>query len=325
MVNKNKLLFAAKFIISFGLLSALLWTMRNDINKIIDILKNSNKLFFMVALSLHIPLVAVLAYRLKLLMSAQKIFLPLKDFIYLTFIGFFFNNFLPTAIGGDVAKAYYAGKKTNNNVASYAAVVSDRLLGFIAIILIATIGLIFIGRTLVNEKIIYALSFVFLCGIFLVTMLFFKKNNISKDTVIKKDGILDKLKSKILKLYSAINTYRDKPAFLIKIVLFSAFMQACNIVGIYFFILSVGGYMPLLKLFLIVPIIWSVSMLPSLNGLGVREGAFIYFLKSDIGAERAFAISMLWLGLIIFYSIIGGVLHLICPVKIRREESGANG
>jgi len=325
MVSKNKLLLAVKSIISFGLLSVLVWTMRNDIGKILDILKNSNKLFFAIAMTINMCLVVVLSYRLKLVMSVQKVSLPMKDFIYLTFIGFFFNNFMPTAIGGDVAKAYYAAKKTNNNVASYAAVASDRLFGLIAIILIAMIGLVFVGKTLVNEKIIYALSLVFIGAIFLIIMLFFKKSSVSKDAITEKRGVLNKLKNKILKLYNAINIYRNRPAFLIKIVLLSAIMQICTIIGIYFYVLCVGGNIPLLKLFLIIPVVWAVSMLPSLNGLGVREGAFIYFLKSDIGTDRAFAISMLWLGLIIFYSIIGGVLHLVYPVKIKQEGGGGDG
>ena len=325
MVSKNKLLFAVKSIISFGLISVLLWTMRNDIGKILDILKNSNKLFFALAMTIHMCLVIVLSYRLKLMMSVQKISLPMKDFIYLTFIGFFFNNFMPTAIGGDVAKAYYATKKTNNSIGSYAAIASDRFFGLIAIILLAMIGLIFVGKTLVNEKIIYALSLVFAGAIFLVIMLFFKKSNISKDAIIEKRGLLNKLKSKILKLYSAINIYRNRPAFLIKIVLLSAIMQIGTIAGVYFYVLCIGGNIPLLKLFIIMPMVWAVSMLPSLNGLGVREGAFIYFLKPDIGTERAFAISMLWLGLIICYSIIGGALHLLCPVKIKQEGSNTDG
>tara|TARA_Y100000031_G_C8135215_1_gene344895 strand:- start:398 stop:586 length:189 start_codon:yes stop_codon:yes gene_type:complete len=57
-------------------------------------------------------------------------------------------------------------------------------------------------------------------------------------------------------------------------------------------------------------------MLPSLNGLGVREGAFVYFLKGDIGKDMGFSVSLLWLGMVLFYGIIGGVLHMIFPVKV---------
>jgi uncharacterized membrane protein YbhN (UPF0104 family) len=65
-----------------------------------------------------------------------------------------------------------------------------------------------------------------------------------------------------------------------------------------------------------VPLVWAVSMLPSLNGLGVREGAFVYFFKGYIGPEKAFAVSLLWLGMIMMNSLIGGVYQLVYPVKI---------
>lgn len=78
--------------------------------------------------------------------------------------------------------------------------------------------------------------------------------------------------------------------------------------------------MPISRLLLIIPIIWTVSMLPSLNGLGVREGAFVYFLKGYIGTEKAFAISLLWLGLIIFYSIVGGIYQLLYPSRMTERS-----
>lgn len=309
---------ALRFIVSFGLLAALLWIMRKDIGDIGLILKNSNKAFFIAALLINIPLTALMGLRLKLLLSGQKIHIRMKDAVYLTFIGFFFNNFLPTAIGGDIAKAYYASKKTNNKLGSYAAVLSDRLFGFLATISIAIIGLIFLGRALNNQALVYGISLVFIASIVMIFLLFNKK---AESQMFDKKGIVNKIREKFYKLYSTVNLYRDDPFLLVRIVLLSIFMQGCAIVSVYLFVLSVGGNLPLLKLFLIIPLVWAVSMLPSINGLGVREGAFVYFLKGDIGAERAFAISLLWLGVVMLYSIAGGVLHLIYPVKGEIEDN----
>lgn len=115
---KNKLSAILRFVISFGLLAALVWIMRKDASDVLRILKSSNKMFILGAVVLNLLLSGAVAYRLKLLMSGQGILLPIKDAVYLTFIGYFFNNFLPTAIGGDLAKAYYASKKTDNKIAS---------------------------------------------------------------------------------------------------------------------------------------------------------------------------------------------------------------
>jgi glycosyltransferase 2 family protein len=313
---KNRLSIILRFAVSFGLLFLLVWIMRKDAKEVIGIFKGSDKTLLLFAVLINIPLSIAVAYRLKLLMSGQKILLSMKDAIYLTFIGYFFNNFLPTAIGGDIAKAYYASKKTNNKVASYAAVLTDRLLGLIATLLVALVGLLFIGKSIDNKFVIWAVPFVFFL---MVLILFFllKKNNGPANVSSEGKGIFNKIKEKSLKLYAAVNLYRNSPGILVKGIALSLLLQTLSIVSIYLLVLCIGGNMPLFRLFLIVPLVWAVSMLPSLNGLGVREGAFVYFLKGYIGPEKAFAISILWLGFIMMNSLIGGIYQLMYPVKIK--------
>ena len=110
MVKKKSIFIFLRSFVSFGFLLTLLWIMRGNIQNIANILKSSNKMFLFIAMCISMPLSAGLAFRLKLVMSGQNIRLPMKDFIYLTFVGYFFNNFFPTAIGGDIVKAYYAAK-----------------------------------------------------------------------------------------------------------------------------------------------------------------------------------------------------------------------
>lgn len=303
-----------RFTISFGLLAALVWLMHKDAIAVLNILKKSDKILFLIAILVNIPLSIVLAYRLKLVMIGQNIALSLKDAIYLTFIGYFFNNFLPTAIGGDVAKAYYASKKTNNKVASYAAVITDRLLGFFATLGIAILGIIFLGKELRNNAIVYAMYAIIIISI-IGTLFLLKKNNKSISDPVTKDA-LSVIKNKILRLQASISTYSEKPVLLLKTFGISLILQGLAISSVYLFVLCVGGSMPFVRLFLVIPLVWTISMLPSLNGLGVREGAFVYFLKGYIGPEKACAISILWLGLILVYSVIGGLFHLLYPLKI---------
>ena len=52
-------------------------------------------------------------------MNAQNIFLNIKDVTCLTFVGQFFNNFMPTTIGGDVIKAHYASNVTKKRLETF--------------------------------------------------------------------------------------------------------------------------------------------------------------------------------------------------------------
>lgn len=316
---KNKLSIILRFVVSFGLLLLLLWIMRKDAKEVVGILKNSNKLIFLSAVGLNMLLSVVASYRLKLLMRGQSVKLSIKDAVYLTFIGYFYNNFLPTAIGGDIAKAYYASRKTNNKMASYAAVLADRILGLVSTLLIALLGLLFIGKSMDNKLIVWLVPFLFILTMATISILL-KKNYKFQETSPEKKGIIHAMKIKALKLYAAINLYRNKPRLLMEGIGISLIMQSMAIFSVYLFVLCIGGNVPLFRLFLIIPLVWAVSMLPSLNGLGVREGAFVYFLKGYIGAEKAFAVSLLWLSLIMIYSVIGGIFQLLYPAKLKGEN-----
>jgi glycosyltransferase 2 family protein len=318
---KSKLTVLLRFVISFGLLLLLIWLMRKDAGDVLGILKSSDKVFILISVLINILLSIVVAYRLKLLMSGQNIFLSIRYAVYLTFIGYFFNNFLPTAIGGDIAKAHYASRKTNNKVASYAAILADRILGLIATLLVALVGLVFIGKHMDNDFIMWSVLFAFILTVLMI-MFLLKKNNVTKMPPSGKKGIFNNIKEKLLKLYTAMNLYRNSPGLLVKGIALSLMLQFMSIISIYLLVLCVGSDIPLFRLFLVIPIVWAVSMLPSLNGLGVREGAFVYFLKGYIGAEKAFAVSLLWLGLIMLYSAIGGAMQLLCHFKFKTEMKG---
>lgn len=295
MVNKNKISILLKSIISFGLLLLLFWIMRNDMGKVLRILRTSDKNILILGLLTCIPMSIGLSLRLKLLLYAQKIMVSIRDAFYLTFIGFFFNNFFPTAIGGDVMKAHYASKKSASRAHSYAAVLVDRIMGLMACVSMAIIGLVFVGKDLANPGIVWAVVILFSFLIVSITLLLGKKSSfLLRDTGTR--SIFNKVREKLVKLYNAINSYRHNVETLLKTYILALFLQVLTAFCIYLFILSMGGAMHLFKLFFIIPLVWSISMLPSLNGLGVREGAFVYFLKGDLGTETAFSVSILWLG-----------------------------
>ena len=55
------------------------------------------------------------------------------------------------------------------------------------------------------------------------------------------------------------------------------------------------------------------GMLPSINGLGVREGAYVLLLGGIVGKEKAFALSILWLAVVMSLSLLGGLIYMLAP------------
>ena len=64
---------------------------------------------------------------------------------YLTslyFIGSFFNNFMPTSMGGDVFKIYALGKKIKDNALAFTSTFMERFTGMVVLVLISYFGLV---------------------------------------------------------------------------------------------------------------------------------------------------------------------------------------
>ena len=104
----KKLAFALlRVFISVALIIILLYIMRDKYDQILAVLKNTSLPVFLLAVLAFVLAVTLASFRLKLIINAQDMKIRFREAVSLTFIGYFFNNFLPTAIGGDVVKAYY--------------------------------------------------------------------------------------------------------------------------------------------------------------------------------------------------------------------------
>jgi phosphate/sulfate permease len=87
--------------------------------------------------------------------------------------------------------------------------------------------------------------------------------------------------------------------------------------------MSIGAYLPIVDVLLRMPIIGIVSLFPSINGLGLREGATVVFFAPMIGKEKALAVGILWFFILLVTSLIGGAIYALSPklwVKFREIE-----
>lgn len=251
-----------------------------------------------------------MSLRLLKVISVQEIRLTPKEATYLTLIGYFFNNFLPTSIGGDVVKAYYAGKKSNKKGPAFAGIFMDRFLAMIPFTFIPAFTLFFYHHRIDNKALIVVVYILFVSCLLLLGLLFNKKiaNHFAFAFRPFKEGLWQK---KIKQGYDFLNIYSRHKVVLLWSFVLSIFAQVAWILSVYFFSRAVGVEEVGIGVFLVVvPIVGIMSTLPSLNGLGIREGGFIYLLKAYMLPEKAFAISLLVLASLIAFGIIGGIIYV---------------
>ena len=227
------------------------------------------------------------------------------------FVGMFFNNFLPTMVGGDLVKGYYLYKYSNKGDVTLASIFMDRYSGFAALMCITALALI-PGYALIKGTALPGF-FVLLIGGFAAMSLVIWVGPLHSWAMRLMDKIhFYGINKKIDTFYRVLMGYKSHADILAKIFACSVVVQGGVIIGYYVLGSGLGMDIPLGYYFLFIPLTTVISMLPiSLSGLGIREGAFI-FLFTMVGAtkEQAITLSLLWFATAALVSMIGGVEYV---------------
>jgi uncharacterized protein (TIRG00374 family) len=131
-----------------------------------------------------------------------------------------------------------------------------------------------------------------------------------------------RLGERIQKFFDAIRFYSDSKMVYIKILLVSLVGQFLIIIKAYCLALALGINVTLLYMFLVVPISIILSMLPSINGIGFRDGGYVILL-AKVGVSKAAALSLSFLALFIpiLISVVGGILFMLQKKVVREEDA----
>lgn len=205
------------------------------------------------------------------------------------FVGLFFNLFLPTSIGGDLGKCYYLAGSRGDILRAMTTVLADRISGMIALLCIASIALSAGGPVMVP-----------------VWMTVFTLGG----TALLILGLLIPFAFPgLLRRYELPYRYWENPRFMAASLVASFFIQLSVVIISMIIGQAVDVAVPWEFYFVFIPLVTVAGMVPiSLNGLGVREGAYVYFLsQAGVVAPQALAFAVLWLILITSLNVLGGL------------------
>src|SRR5690242_18562485 len=88
-----------RVVVSFGAIGLVLWTQREHLHEALQILlKDVSWPYFILAVATYVVALAVITVRLQYVFRVQHIHLTFQETYYLTWIGLFFNLFLPSAV-----------------------------------------------------------------------------------------------------------------------------------------------------------------------------------------------------------------------------------
>jgi hypothetical protein len=313
---KNWLSFFAKAIVSI----ALIWYLLSitEFSAVIASLTSASPFWLVLAFITLILGKIITSYRWQILLKAQEIDIPLRFLIGSVFVGQFFNSFLPTTIGGDAMRAYDTAALSKDSTKSVVSVFADRLIGVFALALLAVAALLigFASGQDVSFYVIPVMLVFFLCSIG-VLLIFNARLYILLDQLLRLAHLV-KIAGKLEEAYRSFNILRNVPQVLAIAFLASLLLQI-NVILFYYFIgVSLDLGVSFLYFAMIVPVALVVLLVPfSINGIGIREGIFVYLL-TGLGVETREAIALSWIsfGLMLTQGIIGGIIFALRGIRL---------
>jgi uncharacterized membrane protein YbhN (UPF0104 family) len=302
-----------KLAVSIALLAVLF--SRVDVSRLWHSARQASVPWLLVALCLYFLTVCASTWRWRLLLHAQSIELGGRYLLGSYLVATFFNNFLPSNIGGDVIRIRDSSKAAGSMTLATTVVLTDRVIGLIGLVLVAALaasaGSATAGRA--PAPIWPAWLWV---G-FLVAA------GASAPAVLAPSGLMRLLQpltafhpewigERIAKLTSALERFRGRPGALGGCFLGALFVQASLIAYYVAVVRALHIDVRVVDLAVIVPISFVVQMIPvSVNGFGVREATFsLYFARLGVPIESAVLMSLVAAALVIAFSLTGAAVYV---------------
>ena len=138
--NKYRILIALKMMIAVTLIAVIV--SKVNLDDVWLAFRMADKWLIAGAFLLYFVGLCIIATRWKLLLRVQGVSASLFTLIKSMMVAFFFNNFLPSTIGGDAMRAYDTWKLGGDKTQSVSIVFIDRLFGVFTLFILALLALL---------------------------------------------------------------------------------------------------------------------------------------------------------------------------------------
>ncbi len=310
--GRRSIILALKISVSIVLLAILF--SRIDAARLWQSARQASPVWLLAALAMYGVNVVASVWRWHLLLQAQEVQVPTSTLAGSFLVAQFFNNFLPSNIGGDFFRIADTSKFTKSKTVATMVILADRVMGVMALVLIAAIGATSAGAIHPAATPIWP---IWLWAGFVAAAA------ASAPAVLVPDGFGRLLRplsvihpewvgGRIDNLTMILSRFRSHPIRLAECFGGALFVQATMVVFYYAVVLALHGSVPFADLAVIVPISFVVQMLPiSVSGFGVREATFsLYFSRIGHPVESAILMSLVGQALIMLFSLSGAAVYI---------------
>lgn len=295
MIKKN-----LKTLVRILVSGIILWLIARsiDLGQVLDNLRGASPGLLLLALGLQGASIAAAAYRWFLVMRNLDYPLPRQFYLRSYFKGMFFNQGLPTSVGGDALRVLDVASQGYRKRDAFAGVLVDRGIGLAALMLLNVLALL-ASPGLLPGNVTWGIAAMVSIGLtgFLAVLVFARLRWVENFSRLRLLRILS---------FQLQQAFSHQGLFL---VMLSLLIHMLTVACIYTIGLSLDMHYSLLTYLVIVPPVILFTVIPvSVAGWGVREGAMVT-LFALIGADKAAVLAMsIIFGLILIAASVPGLL-----------------
>jgi glycosyltransferase 2 family protein len=304
---------AVKLVVSLGLL-ALLFS-KTDVGSLWTSVRNASLPWVLAALGLYLLQMLVATWRWQVLLVPQSIGVGHRRLLGSYLVATYFNNFLPSNIGGDVIRIRDTAGPAQSRTLAATIVLIDRGIGLMGLVLVAALGATAAAGA-GGARTVPVLPSWLWAGFLLATL-------VSAPAVIAPAGVGRLLQpltvfhpewvgDRIVRVTDALARFRERPASLFNAFAGAVVMQALLVLFYSAVARSLNIPISIWHMAVIVPVSFVVQMVPvSVNGFGVREATFsFYFSRLGLPLESAMALSLGSTALVMLFSLSGAAVYV---------------
>jgi uncharacterized protein (TIRG00374 family) len=290
------------------------------VDELTKAIREANPIFLGLASIIGTATILTSASKDRILLQAHGYHVPYGQLVKLCFVGLFFNNFLPTNVGGDVIRSYEIGRRINDPATAVAVIFVERLTGFLVLVLIAAVSwlthLSLLGNALLSGVMLAAIV-----GLLGTAWLAIDSRLLNWIEARLPFAVLHKYLGKFRKFQNALHHYRHQRGALAQNVVWSLIFYLMAIFYVYTAVSAFYQPVDLFGLAFVVPITMVVAMMPvTFNGIGLQEWSYVLlFPLIGVPASAALLTILAIRAITLLAAAAGGILYLQMKSQ-RREE-----
>jgi len=327
-----------KIILSVAFFSVLLSFVQG--NELLELCSRINWVFFILSFVVTVVMVAASCAKWKLILDLKDD-IPYRELFRIYMVGYFFSNILPSTVGGDVIRSYYAGRLIENQGYAAVSVFVERFSGIFFLFFLVTVAPLFKTGLYLRPSILFP-ALAGGCFAMITIWVWKAKNPFALPDRIARfclallrktgdvpflgflkrvadslerlySGIIDRLKKLRKELDVAVDAVKENKRFLRRLISLTVLFYLLTWVNVYTAFRAFDVHVDFLAICAIVPAIMLVAHVPVtlLGNLGYFESVFVfYFLLVGVGGAESLAMGLLLRLKMLFMGAIGYIVYL---------------